>query len=303
MTEITLYEVGPRDGLQNENIPLETDEKVIFINMLSATGLKFIESGAFVSPKWVPAMADSSVVMTQIKKKQGIMYPVLTPNIKGLDDALKFNADTACVFATPSETFSKKNTNCSVSEAMARAKEVAEEALVKGMKVRGYISTVMFCPYENEIQPLKVAKQAEELAKIGCYEISLGDTIGSGTPTKTKHMLMACRDAIGVEKLAVHFHDTYGQALANILVSLELNIKVIDTSVGGLGGCPYAPGAKGNVATEDVLFMLNGMGINTGVDLEKICESSKFVFSKLGRIPSSRVFNALESKNKRKKLL
>ncbi|MBT7543655.1 MAG: hydroxymethylglutaryl-CoA lyase, partial [Gammaproteobacteria bacterium] len=176
MTEITLYEVGPRDGLQNENIPLETDEKVIFINMLSATGLKFIESGAFVSPKWVPAMADSSVVMTQIKKKQGIMYPVLTPNIKGLDDALKFNADTACVFATPSETFSKKNTNCSVSEAMARAKEVAEEALVKGMKVRGYISTVMFCPYENEIQPLKVAKQAEELAKMGCYEISLGDT-------------------------------------------------------------------------------------------------------------------------------
>ena len=300
MTEINLYEVGPRDGLQNENIPIETNDKIAFINMLSSTGLKFIESGAFVSPKWVPAMADSSIVMTQIEKKHGIMYPVLTPNIKGLDDALKFNADTACVFATPSETFSKKNTNCSVSEALARAKEVAEEALVKGMKVRGYISTVMFCPYENEIQPLKVAKQAEELAKMGCYEISLGDTIGSGTPIKTKHMLMACRDAIGVEKLAVHFHDTYGQALANILVSLELNIKVIDTSVGGLGGCPYAPGAKGNVATEDVLFMLNGMGINTGVDLAKICEASKFVFSKLGRTPSSRVFNALESKNKRK---
>ena len=299
MTKISLYEVGPRDGLQNENIPLETNEKVTFINLLSETGLKFIESGAFVSPKWVPAMADSSIVLTKIKKKNDIMYPVLTPNIKGLDDALKFNADTACVFATPSETFSKKNTNCSVEEALARAREVTKEALIKGIKVRGYISTVMFCPYEKEIESSKVAKQAEELVKMGCYEISLGDTIGSGTPIKTKQMVVDCKDAVGIDKLAVHFHDTYGQALANILASIELDVKVIDTSVGGLGGCPYAPGAKGNVATEDVLFMLNGMGIRTGVDLDKICEASKFVFSKLGRIPSSRVFNALESKNKR----
>ena len=299
MTKISLYEVGPRDGLQNENIPLETNEKVTFINLLSETGLKFIESGAFVSPKWVPAMADSSIVLTKIKKKNDIMYPVLTPNIKGLDDALKFNADTACVFATPSETFSKKNTNCSVEEALARAREVTKEALIKGIKVRGYISTVMFCPYEKEIESSKVAKQAEELVKMGCYEISLGDTIGSGTPIKTKQMVVDCKDAVGIDKLAVHFHDTYGQALANILASIELDVKVIDTSVGGLGGCPYAPGAKGNVATEDVLFMLNGMGIRTGVDLDKICEASKFVFSKLGRTPSSRVFNALESKNKR----
>ena len=299
MTKISLYEVGPRDGLQNENVPLETNEKVTFINLLSETGLKFIESGAFVSPKWVPAMADSSIVLTKIKKKNDIMYPVLTPNIKGLDDALKFNADTACVFATPSETFSKKNTNCSVEEALARAREVTKEALIKGIKVRGYISTVMFCPYEKEIESAKVAKQAEELVKMGCYEISLGDTIGSGTPKKTKQMVIACKDAVGIDKLAVHFHDTYGQALANILASIELDVKVIDTSVGGLGGCPYAPGAKGNVATEDVLFMLNGMGIRTGVDLDKICEASKFVFSKLGRTPSSRVFNALESKNKR----
>lgn len=299
MTEISIYEVGPRDGLQNENIPLDTNEKISFINLLSETGLKFIESGAFVSPKWVPAMADSNIVLTKIKRKEDIMYPVLTPNIKGLDDALKYNADTACVFTTPSESFSKKNTNCSVNEALARAREVTKEALLKGMKVRGYISTVMFCPYENEIEPLKVAKLAEELVKMGCYEISLGDTIGSGTPLKTKQMIKACKEAVGIEKLAIHFHDTYGQALANILASLELDIKVIDTSVGGLGGCPYAPGAKGNVATEDVLFMLNGMGVSTGVDLDKICDVSKFVFSKLGRTPSSRVYSAIEAKNNR----
>ena len=299
MTEISIYEVGPRDGLQNENIPLDTHEKISFINLLSETGLKFIESGAFVSPKWVPAMADSNIVLTKIKRKEDIMYPVLTPNIKGLDDALKYNADTACVFTTPSESFSKKNTNCSVNEALARAREVTKEALLKGMKVRGYISTVMFCPYENEIEPLKVAKLAEELVKMGCYEISLGDKIGSGTPLKTKQMIKACKEAVGIEKLAIHFHDTYGQALANILASLELDIKVIDTSVGGLGGCPYAPGAKGNVATEDVLFMLNGMGVSTGVDLDKICDASKFVFSKLGRTPSSRVYSAIEAKNNR----
>ena len=299
MIDITIYEVGPRDGLQNEKIPLDTNDKIKFINILSETGLLFIESGAFVSPKWVPAMADSNTVLSKINKKNNIKYPVLTPNLKGLEDAIKYNSDTACVFATPSETFSKKNTNCSVNEALARAKEVAEEAINKGLRVRGYISTVMFCPYENEIESSKVAKLSEELIKIGCYEISLGDTIGSGTPIKTKDMLIACKDAVGLEKLAVHFHDTYGQALANILASIEIGVKVIDTSVGGLGGCPYAPGAKGNVATEDVLFMLNGMGINTGVDIEEICSASKFVFEKLGRMPSSRVYNALASKKKR----
>ena len=241
MIDITIYEVGPRDGLQNEKIPLDTNDKIKFINILSETGLLFIESGAFVSPKWVPAMADSNTVLSRINKKNNIKYPVLTPNLKGLEDAVKYNSDTACVFATPSESFSKKNTNCSVKEALARAKEVAEEAINKGLKVRGYISTVMFCPYENEIESIKVAKLSEELIKIGCYEISLGDTIGSGTPLKTKDMIKACKEAVGVEKLAVHFHDTYGQALANILASIEIGVKVIDTSVGGLGGCPYAP--------------------------------------------------------------
>jgi isopropylmalate/homocitrate/citramalate synthase len=299
MAEVTIYEVGPRDGLQNEKIPLKTNDKIKFINLLSDTGLLFIESGAFVSPKWVPAMADSNLVLSEIDRKNNIMYPVLTPNLKGLEDALKFNSDTACVFATPSESFSKKNTNCSVNEALARAKEVAEEAINKGIKVRGYISTVMFCPYENEIEPTKVAKLSEELIKMGCYEISLGDTIGSGTPLKTKEMIKACKTAVGVNKLAIHFHDTYGQALANILASLEEGATVIDTSVGGLGGCPYAPGAKGNVATEDVLFMLNGMGISTGVNIDNICDASQFVFGKLGRLPSSRVFNALKSKKNR----
>ena len=299
MSEVTIYEVGPRDGLQNEKIPIGTNDKIQFINILSDTGLMFIESGAFVSPKWVPAMADSNTVLSKIVRKNDIMYPVLTPNLKGLEDAIKYNSDTACVFATPSESFSKKNTNCTVKEALYRAQEVTEEAIIKGLKVRGYISTVMFCPYENEIEPIKVAKLAEELIKMGCYEISLGDTIGSGTPIKTKEMIRECIEAVGVEKLAVHFHDTYGQALANILASLDMGIKVIDTSVGGLGGCPYAPGAKGNVATEDVLFMLNGMGITTGVDIEKICNASEYVFEKLGRVPSSRVFNALQSKKKR----
>ena len=189
MSEVTIYEVGPRDGLQNEKIPIETNDKIQFIDFLSDTRLMFIESGAFVSPKWVPAMADSNTVLSKIVRKNDIMYPVLTPNLKGLEDAIKYNSDTACVFATPSESFSKKNTNCTVKEALHRAKEVTEEAIIKGLKVRGYISTVMFCPYENEIEPLKVAKLAEELIKMGCYEISLGDTIGSGTPIKTKEMI------------------------------------------------------------------------------------------------------------------
>ena len=296
MTEITIYEVGPRDGLQNESVPLSAKHKISFIDILSQTGLKFIESGAFVSPKWVPAMADSHTVMTNINRSNDISYPVLTPNIKGLEDALKYKSDTVCVFTTPSESFSKKNTNCSVEEAITRAEQVTKEALNNGIKVRGYISTVMFCPYEGEIKPLKVANLCEKLINMGCYEVSLGDTIGSGNPLKTKQMIEVCKEAVGIEKLAVHFHDTYGQALSNILASLELGIKVIDTSVGGLGGCPYAPGARGNVATEDVLFMLNGMGIKTGVDLNKVCDASRFVFEKLGQKPFSRVYNALEAK-------
>ena len=299
MNKVAIYEVGPRDGLQNEKNPVNTEAKIEFVNMLSDTGLEYIECGAFVSPKWVPAMADSNEVLTKINRKKNISYPVLTPNLKGLEGAVAIAADTVCVFATPSETFSKKNTNCSVSEALKRAKYVADEAISKGLKVRGYISTVITCPYEGEISPVEVAKLSEELIKMGCYEVSLGDTIGSGTPIKTRKMVSACINAIGVDKLAVHFHDTYGQALANILASIELDVKVVDTSVGGLGGCPYAPGARGNVATEDVLYMLDGMGVETGVNLTKICNASKFVFEHLGRTPFSRVYNALEAKNKR----
>lgn len=299
MNKVAIYEVGPRDGLQNEKNPVNTEAKIEFVNMLSDTGLEYIECGAFVSPKWVPAMADSNEVLTKINRKKNISYPVLTPNLKGLEGAVAIAADTVCVFATPSETFSKKNTNCSVSEALKRAKYVADVAISKGLKVRGYISTVITCPYEGEISPVEVAKLSEELIKMGCYEVSLGDTIGSGTPIKTRKMVSACINAIGVDKLAVHFHDTYGQALANILASIELDVKVVDTSVGGLGGCPYAPGARGNVATEDVLYMLDGMGVETGVNLAKICNASKFVFEHLGRTPFSRVYNALEAKNKR----
>ena len=299
MNKVAIYEVGPRDGLQNEKNPVNTEAKIEFVNMLSDTGLEYIECGAFVSPKWVPAMADSNEVLTKINRKKNISYPVLTPNLKGLEGAVAIAADTVCVFATPSETFSKKNTNCSVSEALKRAKYVADEAISKGLKVRGYISTVITCPYEGEISPVEVAKLSEELIKMGCYEVSLGDTIGSGTPIKTRKMVSACINAIGVDKLAVHFHDTYGQALANILASIELDVKVVDASVGGLGGCPYAPGARGNVATEDVLYMLDGMGVETGVNLAKICNASKFVFEHLGRTPFSRVYNALEAKNKR----
>ena len=299
MNKVAIYEVGPRDGLQNEKNPVNTEAKIEFVNMLSDTGLEYIECGAFVSPKWVPAMADSNEVLTKINRKKNISYPVLTPNLKGLEGAVAIAADTVCVFATPSETFSKKNTNCSVSEALKRAKYVADVAISKGLKVRGYISTVITCPYEGEISPVEVAKLSEELIKMGCYEVSLGDTIGSGTPIKTRKMVSACINAIGVDKLAVHFHDTYGQALANILASIELDVKVVDTSVGGLGGCPYAPGARGNVATEDVLYMLDGMGVETGVNLTKICNASKFVFEHLGRTPFSRVYNALEAKNKR----
>ena len=299
MNKVAIYEVGPRDGLQNEKNPVNTEAKIEFVNMLSDTGLEYIECGAFVSPKWVPAMADSNEVLTKINRKKNISYPVLTPNLKGLEGAVAIAADTVCVFTTPSETFSKKNTNCSVSEALKRAKYVADEAISKGLKVRGYISTVITCPYEGEISPVEVAKLSEELIKMGCYEVSLGDTIGSGTPIKTRKMVSACINAIGVDKLAVHFHDTYGQALANILASIELDVKVVDASVGGLGGCPYAPGARGNVATEDVLYMLDGMGVETGVNLTKICNASKFVFEHLGRTPFSRVYNALEAKNKR----
>ena len=295
MGEVLIYEVGARDGLQNETVPMSTQEKIKLINMLSETGLKKVESGAFVSPKWVPAMADSREVMDSIYRKDGVNYPVLAMNMKGLEGAISVNADTVCIGSSPSEMFCKKNTNCTVEESLNRAEDITRLALDKGMKVRGYVSCVIYCPYEKEMDPLLVAKMCEKLKKMGCYEVSLGDTLGIGTPNKTKKMFSSCIEAIGIENLAVHFHDTYGQALANILVCLDMGVKVIDTSIGGLGGCPYAPGARGNVATEDVLFMLNGMGIKTGIDIDKICATSEFAFSQFGKKPLSRVYQALEA--------
>ena len=296
MGEVLIYEVGARDGLQNETVPMSTQEKIKLINMLSETGLKKVESGAFVSPKWVPAMADSREVMDSIYRKDGVNYPVLAMNMKGLEGAISVNADTVCIGSSPSEMFCKKNTNCTVEESLNRAEDITRLALDKGMKVRGYVSCVIYCPYEKEMDPLLVAKMCEKLKKMGCYEVSLGDTLGIGTPDKTKKMFSSCIEAIGIENLAVHFHDTYGQALANILACLDMGVKVIDTSIGGLGGCPYAPGARGNVATEDVLFMLNGMGIKTGIDIDKICATSEFAFSQFGKKPLSRVYQALEAK-------
>ena len=296
MCEVLIYEVGARDGLQNETVPMSTQEKIKLINMLSETGLKKVESGAFVSPKWVPAMADSREVMDSIYRKDGVNYPVLAMNMKGLEGAISVNADTVCIGSSPSEMFCLKNTNCTVEESLNRAEDITRLALDKGMKVRGYVSCVIYCPYEKEMDPLLVAKMCEKLKKMGCYEVSLGDTLGIGTPNKTKKMFSSCIEAIGIENLAVHFHDTYGQALANILACLDMGVKVIDTSIGGLGGCPYAPGARGNVATEDVLFMLNGMGIKTGIDIDKICATSEFAFSQFGKKPLSRVYQALEAK-------
>ena len=296
MGEVLIYEVGARDGLQNETVPMSTQEKIKLINMLSETGLKKVESGAFVSPKWVPAMADSREVVDSIYRKDGVNYPVLAMNMKGLEGAISVNADTVCIGSSPSEMFCKKNTNCTVEESLNRAEDITRLALDKGMKVRGYVSCVIYCPYEKEMDPLLVAKMCEKLKKMGCYEVSLGDTLGIGTPNKTKKMFSSCIEAIGIENLAVHFHDTYGQALANILACLDMGVKVIDTSIGGLGGCPYAPGARGNVATEDVLFMLNGMGIKTGIDIDKICATSEFAFSQFGKKPLSRVYQALEAK-------
>jgi len=298
MREVLIYEVGARDGLQNESVPMATQEKIKLIDMLSDAGLKKVESGAFVSPKWVPAMADSREVMDSIYRKKGVNYPVLAMNMRGLEGAISVNADTVCIGTSPSEMFCKKNTNCSVEESLKRAEEISKFAIKNGLKVRGYVSCVIYCPYEKDMDPILVAKMCEKLKSMGCYEVSLGDTLGIGTPSKTRKMFTSCMDAIGVENLAVHFHDTYGQALANILACLDLGVKVIDTSIGGLGGCPYAPGARGNVATEDVLFMLNGMGIKTGVDIDKICDASGFVFSYFGRKPLSRVFQALKAKKK-----
>ncbi|WP_448554410.1 hydroxymethylglutaryl-CoA lyase [Thalassotalea montiporae] len=292
---VKLVEVGPRDGLQNEAQLISAADKIALINRLTDAGLSYIEAGSFVSPKWVPQMATSTEVCQGINKKAGVTYAALTPNLKGFEAALAAGVEEVAIFGAASEAFSQKNINCSISESIERFSPVVASAQAHGIKVRGYVSCVLGCPYEGEIAPEKVADVAKTLVEMGCYEVSLGDTIGVGTPASVKRMLMAVSKQVPINKLAVHFHDTYGQALANIYCALQMGISVVDSSVGGLGGCPYAKGASGNVATEDVLYLLNGHGIETGVDLYKLIETSWFISDKLGRSPMSKVANALAS--------
>ena len=295
--KIRIVEVGPRDGLQNEKNAVSVETKVTFIDMLSESGLATIEAGAFVSPKWVPQMADTDKVFAAIKKKPGVSYPVLVPNEKGMEGAIAAGVKEIAVFAAASESFSQKNINCTINESLERFATVIDAAKKHRMQVRGYVSCVLGCPYEGEIAPEAVVRVAKALFGLGCYEISLGDTIGTGTPAKTRALLLAVKKEIPAANIAVHFHDTYGQALANILVALEEGIAVIDSAAGGLGGCPYAKGATGNVATEDVLYMLNGMGLDTGVDLEKIAAAGRFIATAAGRPLVSKVGQVLKTRS------
>ena len=293
--DIRLVEVGPRDGLQNESVNLDVDDKIRLINLLSTSGLQNIESGSFVSPKWVPQMANSAEVLKGISRKPGVTYSALTPNARGLEDALAVSSDEVAVFAAVTETFSQRNTNCSIQESLQRIETVVKQSLAANIPVRGYLSCVLGCPYEGSVNPDVVLKMAEQLLEFGCYEISLGDTIGVGTPVDAANLIKKLTEQLPVERLAVHFHDTYGQALANIHAVLALGVTVIDTSIAGLGGCPYAKGASGNVATEDVVYMLDGMNLNTGLDMSTLLQANRFITGKLGRAGSSRAAAALLS--------
>jgi len=293
---VKIVEVGPRDGLQNEKQVVATSTKIKFINKLSATGLSTIEATSFVSPKWVPQMADHTEVLIGITKYPNVSYPVLTPNLLGLKSAIKAGAQEIAIFGASSESFSRKNINCSIKESVQRFSEVAAEAKKKNIRVRGYVSCVCGCPYEGAVSPKAVAQVAEQLFNLGCYEISLGDTIGVGTPGSISKMLKEVVHCVPIESLALHCHDTYGQALANILTGLEMGVKVVDSSVGGLGGCPYAKGASGNVATEEIVYMLQGLGVETGVDLEKLIEAGQYISIALSRTTQSKVSRALLSK-------
>jgi hydroxymethylglutaryl-CoA lyase len=286
---VKIVEVGPRDGLQGESLFVPTAVKIELIDRLSASGLSAIEATSFVSPKWVPQMADSARVMAGITRRPGVSYPVLVPNLNGFEAAVAAGATEVAVFGAASETFSQKNINCSIAESLERFAEVTAAARQKGIRVRGAVSCALGCPYEGEISPAAVADVAAGMLALGCYEIYLGDTIGVGTPGKAQAVVDAVAARVPRKKLAVHFHDTYGQALANILAVLERGISVIDSSVAGLGGCPYAPGAAGNVASEDLLYMLNGLGIETGVDLDALIDAGNYISGMLGRPSGSRV--------------
>ncbi len=289
MTGIAIVEVGPRDGLQNEKQIVDVATKVELVERLAAAGAKSVEAGAFVSPKWIPQMAATDEVMARIKRLSGVSYPVLTPNMKGYDGARAAKADTVAVFGAASETFSQKNINCSIAESIERFKPVAEAAKADGVRVRGYVSCVLGCPYEGTVALENVVRISKALYDLGCYEISLGDTIGVGAPRETAAMIRAVAGEIPVAGLAGHYHDTYGQALANLWASIEEGVKTFDSSVSGLGGCPYAKGATGNVATEDVVYSLHNSGLKTGLDLAALIETSWWISEKLGRRPQSKV--------------
>ena len=288
-----MVEVGPRDGLQNEPQVVPTAVKVELIERLAAAGLTAVEAGAFVHPERVPQMADTAEVLAALARHPGVRHPVLVPNETGMARALAAGAEEVAVFAAASEGFSQANINCSIAESLDRFAPVTAAAAEQGVPVRGYVSCVLGCPYEGEVAPDKVAEVSERLMDLGCYEVSLGDTIGVGTPVKARTMVEAVAGRVPPAQLAVHFHDTYGQALANIHACLELGIATVDSSVAGLGGCPYAPGATGNVASEDVLYLLDGLGIETGVDLAELAAAGRFISDHLGRPPASKVGLAL----------
>lgn len=289
---VRIVEVGPRDGLQNEAKSVSTETKIEFIGMLADAGLTTIEATAFVSPKWVPQMADHEQLMRRLPRRDGVVYPVLVPNLRGFEAALAAGSTEVAVFAAASETFSQRNINCSIAESLERFKPVFDAAHAANVRVRGYVSCVLGCPYEGDIDTARVADVAGKMFEAGCYEISLGDTIGVGTPKRAQQMIARVSDRVPVENLAGHFHDTYGQALANIYACLEAGVRVFDSSVSGLGGCPYAPGAAGNIATEDLLYMLNGIGIDTGVDIDRLIAAGAFITGLLGRETQSRVAKA-----------
>eukprot|EP00471_Norrisiella_sphaerica_P011178 CAMPEP_0184504304 /NCGR_PEP_ID=MMETSP0113_2-20130426/52396_1 /TAXON_ID=91329 /ORGANISM="Norrisiella sphaerica, Strain BC52" /LENGTH=362 /DNA_ID=CAMNT_0026893943 /DNA_START=615 /DNA_END=1703 /DNA_ORIENTATION=- len=290
---IKIVEVGPRDGLQNEKQSVPAHAKIEFINKLSKTGLSVVEATSFVSPRWVPQMADASEVLNNIERVKGISYPVLCPNMKGLELALRHDVKEIAVFSAASESFTKRNINSTIEESLQMFEPVISTAKKEGLRVRGYVSCVLGCPYEGTIKPSAVSDVSTALYEMGCYEISLGDTIGVGNPGSAVAMIRAVKDKIPIERLAAHFHDTYGQALVNLLAALQEGVSVIDSAVGGLGGCPYAKGATGNVATEDVCYMLTGLGVETGVDMQKLMEASAFISKCLGKPCHSRVANSI----------
>lgn len=294
---VRIVEVGPRDGLQNEAGIVDVDTKIALIEALVDAGIRAVECGSFVSPRWVPQMADTAAVFQKLKRQAGVAYSALVPNLRGLAAAVECGVEEIAVFASASETFSERNINCSIDESLARLRAVAAEALARHIRVRGYVSCTLGCPFEGEISASAVAQVARELAAMGCYEVSLGDTIGVGTLSKAQAMIETVATEVPINQLAVHFHDTWGQALANILAALQLGVAVFDASVAGLGGCPYAPGATGNVATEDLVYLLDGMRIESGIHLERLAAAGRMISQALGRKPVSKAALAIAARS------